>query len=136
MPLIDTNVLVRYLTQDQPDLAARASVVLREIQSGNREVTLTEAVIIETVNVLASKQLYGVSREDIRERMVGIILLPGMLITRKQVYTRALDFYVAYPRLSFVDALLLGYAELEDTPTVVTFDLGFRRVAGIASEEP
>jgi predicted nucleic acid-binding protein len=134
LPLIDTNILVRYFTRDEPELAARASQVLDEIESGDREATLTEAVIIETVNVLVSKQLYAVARSRIRDMMVGIILLPGILLSTKTLYTRALDVFVTYQSLSFVDSLLVSYAELEDLPTIISFDRGFRRVASITVE--
>jgi predicted nucleic acid-binding protein len=136
LPLIDTNVLVRYFTRDQPELAERASLVIDEIEPGSRAVTLTEAVIIETVNVLVSRQLYGVPRPRIREMMAAILLLPGMVLADTPLYTRALEVFVAYEALSFVDCLLVAYAELEDEPTIITFDRGFRRVTSIAIEQP
>jgi predicted nucleic acid-binding protein len=49
---------------------------------------------------------------------------------------RALEIYVTYPSLSFVDALLAVYAEESPPSTVISFDEGFDRIPGITRAAP
>ncbi|MBW3641154.1 MAG: PIN domain-containing protein, partial [Actinobacteria bacterium] len=47
---VDTNILVRHLTGDPPELAARAAAYLR----AEPELLLTDLIVAETVYVLES----------------------------------------------------------------------------------
>jgi len=49
-PFVDTNVLVRHLTGDPPEMAVRATAYLRR----ESELLLTDLVAAETVSVLES----------------------------------------------------------------------------------
>jgi predicted nucleic acid-binding protein len=52
---LDTNVVIRYLTQDNPDQTARATRFLQQLETGERQVITCEAVLVEIVQVLSSK---------------------------------------------------------------------------------
>jgi len=58
MEYLDTNILVRYLTQDDADQSARAYAFLQEVEQGARSVAMTEAALAEVIYVLSSKKLY------------------------------------------------------------------------------
>jgi predicted nucleic acid-binding protein len=136
MATLDTNVLIRYLTQDDPGLAARALALLEQVGEGSRSVTLLEGVLVETVQVLVSKRLYNVSREIIRTRLRYIISLTHVELINKRVYLEALDIFVDLPRLSFVDALCASYARRSRDRTVISFDRDFRNLPGVRWEQP
>ena len=74
---LDTNIFIRYLTQDDPDKAAQAYAVLQEVERGERLVMTTEAVLTEVVHVLSSKALYNVPRSIIRQRLYDLLSLSG-----------------------------------------------------------
>ena len=136
MTVLETNVVIRYLTQDDPEQARQAFGFLKEIESGRRSVLLPEGVLVEIVQVLSSRQLYNTPREEIRLRLSTILRLPAIKASAKRTSLRALDIYVDYPQLSFVDSLCAAYAEREGESVVVSFDRDFRRVPGITWEEP
>lgn len=136
MPILDTNIIIRYLSRDDPDKAARALAYFEQLEAGTGGVSLTEAVLVETVQVLSSKRLYAMPRPTIQERLATIIRLRGVRLTNKRLYLRALDLYVSQPRLSFVDALLAVRAEAESPAIVISFDEGFDRVDGLERVEP
>jgi predicted nucleic acid-binding protein len=136
MATLDTNVLIRYLTQDDPGLAARAFALLEQVEEGSRSVLLLEGVLVEAVQVLVSRRLYNVSREVIRTRLRYIIGLAHVELTNKRVYLDALDIFVDFPRLSFVDALCAAHAQRSRDRTVISFDRGFRDLPGVRWEEP
>jgi predicted nucleic acid-binding protein len=137
-PPLDTNIIVRYLTQPQAgsDLAARAYAFLQELESGAATARLTEGVLVESVQVLSSRHLYDRPRPEIRARLTAVINLRGIELPNKRLYVRALDIYAAMPALDFVDALLVAYAERDPQPTIVSFDRDFDRVPSITRFEP
>lgn len=135
-PPLDTNIIIREITRDDPGLSARAHTFLRHVASGAKAVLLTEGVIVECVQVLSSKVLYNLPRADIARDLGVILRLRGVRITNKRRYLRALALYVASPALDFVDALLVAYAELQSPSTVVSFDEDFDHVASVTRECP
>ena len=136
MTPIDTNVIVRFLTNDDPVLSPRAYAFFQKLETGSATASLTEAVLVETVQVLSSKNLYHQPRADIARHLGNIIRLHGIKLPRKRRYLRALELYVTHPSLSFVDALLAVYAEESPSPTVISFDEGFDRLPGITRAAP
>jgi predicted nucleic acid-binding protein len=136
MAILDTNVLIRYLTNDDEGQSARAIAFLEEIEARRRTVILTEAVLAETVQVLAAPWLYAVDRETIRTRLLAVLRMPNLTLANKNIYYEALDLYVRYSRLSFVDALCVAHAQHSDDKTVISFDRDFRNLPGLQWEQP
>jgi predicted nucleic acid-binding protein len=137
-PPLDTNIILRYLTEAPAgsDHAARAYAFLQELEHGASHALLTEGVLVEAVQVLSSRNLYNRPRDEIRQRLSAIINLPGADLGGRRRYLRALDIYASMPALDFVDALLVAYAEREPDPAVISFDRDFDRVPGLRRIEP
>src|SRR5436309_2002615 len=108
MEYIDTNILVRSLSQDDPEKAARTDALLQEVQQGRRMVATTEAVIAEVIYVLSSKKTYHLARAEIVKRLLPILMFTGLRIgsapSEKQMYADALNLYTT-TQLDFTDAL-------------------------------
>lgn len=136
MAPLDTNVIIRFLTNDDPALSPRAHTLFSQLETGAAAASLTEAVLVESVQVLSSKNLYNQPRPTIARHLSNIIRLPGVKLLRKRRYLRALELYVAWPALSFVDVLLAVYAEESPPPTVISFDEGFDRCPGLTRLAP
>ncbi len=73
MEYLDTNIIVYYLTQDDPEKAAKAYSLLQEVEQGSRTVAMTETALVEVIYVLSSKQLYHLSRPEIVKRLLPIL---------------------------------------------------------------
>lgn len=136
MSTLDTNVIVRHFTQDNPDQQLRADAFFHQLATGAASTRLIEGVLVEAVQVLESKNLYDAPRGTIRVWLSGLLRFRGVRIPNKRLYLRALELYATVSLLSFVDCLCVAYAEREDVSTVVTFDRGFDRVASITRLEP
>lgn len=132
---LDTNIIIRYLTQDNPTLGQRAYAFLQQVEQGNVEVATTEAVIAEVVHVLSSRVLYNVPRADIRTRLTAVIKLRGLRLRYKGMYLRALDLF-ATTNLDFVDALSVAQMERQGIATLVSFDRDFGKIPTISRQEP
>jgi uncharacterized protein len=139
MDHIDTNIIIRYLTKDDPEKAERVYDLLQTVGRGDQTLAITEAVIAEVIYVLSSKRLYHLPRADIVKRLMPIILLKGIHIGcrpgDKVIYTQALHLY-ATTTLDFTDALIIAKLQQEETKIVYSFDAGFDRFPEIVRKEP
>lgn len=132
---LDTNILIRYLTKDDPEKAARAYAFLLQVEQGTTLATTAEAVIAEVVYVLSSKTLYNVPRPTIRQRLIAIIDLPGLRLPNKPIYRRVLDLY-ATTNLDFVDCVVVAQMERAKLTRLLSFDRDFDAIPGITRVEP
>src|SRR4051794_13757917 len=93
---LDTNPIIRFITNDNPDQSARARALFRDVARGIQILHTSEAVIAEAVFVLSSPSLYRLPRPEIAQQLATIIRLPGLRLPNKRTYLRVLDLYVAY----------------------------------------
>ena len=88
MIAIDTNVLLRYLLQDDPKQSKRAAQLI----FGSRKVLVLDIVLVETVWTLAGKK-YGLSRDDSVKVINALFEEPNIVFENAQVVWRALSDY-------------------------------------------
>ena len=131
---LDTNLIIRHLTQDNPSQSQKARHVFKKLESGELTLTTSEAVIVEAVQVLSSKQLYHLPRGDIKTYLTAIISLRGLKIPHKRTLLHALELY-SMLNVDFVDALTIAHMGRLKTKTIWSFDRDFDRVKGIVRKE-
>jgi predicted nucleic acid-binding protein len=127
--LIDTNVLVRHLTGDPPDMAARATAYLGTA----RELLLTDLVAAETVYVLES--FYRAPRGQVAEAMRSLIAFDSIVCVDPALLLRAIEVYET-DRIDFAEAYLVACAESTGISTVASFDRSIDRINTIERIEP
>lgn len=135
LPFLDTNVILRHITQDDPVQGARSYQLLQQLATGALEATTCEAVILEAVFVLSSKTLYNLPRDQIRDAITSFVSLQGLKVPYKRVYIRALELY-ASSNLDFADTVIVAHMERIGSKEVISFDQHFDRVPGITRSEP
>lgn len=135
MKFLDTNIILRYLTKDDPEKAARAYAFLQEVEKGSEMVTTTEAVITEIVHVLSSKRLYNYPRAAIVKRLLPVLQLSGLRLPKKHLYREALVLY-AQTTIDFVDVLVVVKMKQQRIKTLVSFDRDYDQFPFITREEP
>jgi predicted nucleic acid-binding protein len=126
---IDTNILVRHLTGDPPEQAARATKFLAEAD----ELLLADLVAAELVYVLES--FYEVPRQRVAELLRAIIAFPAIVVLDEAMLLRALEVYET-ERLDFAEAYLVAQAERSGVGMVASFDKAIDRVATVRRLEP
>jgi predicted nucleic acid-binding protein len=126
---VDTNVLVRHLTGDPPDMAASATAYLR----AEREILLTDLVVAETVYVLES--FYETHRNEIAESMRSLVAFDSILCVDPALLLRAIEVYET-DRLDFAEAYLVACAESTAVGKVASFDRSIDRITTIERIEP
>ena len=136
---VDTNVFARWLTQDEPTHAVRATELLNLVEAGEIAATTSEGVIVELVYILQSKRTYARTREQIQELVRDVINLRGLRLARKTVYLRALDLFAQNGGIDFVDCLNVAHMEYAGIREIWTFDKDYARmkgISGVVSREP
>jgi predicted nucleic-acid-binding protein len=132
---VDTNVLVRYMTNDNVAMAEKARRLFERVSEGKEQITTSEAVLLETVNVLSSKNLYNVPRSEIREHLKRFMQLKGLKMKNKGICIVALELYVQH-NLDFVDTLIAAYVMRNKAEYVISFDKKIDRISSIKRQEP
>ena len=126
---VDTNVLVRHLTGDPPEMAARATAYL----GAERDLLLTDLVAAETVYVLES--FYEAPREDVAEAMRSLIAFDSIVCVDPALLLRAVEVYET-DRIDFAEAYLVACAESTDVGSIASFDRSIDRVDTVERVEP
>ena len=126
---VDTNVLVRHLTGDPPDLAARATSYI----AAESELLLADLVVAETVYVLES--FYGAPRDQIAQAIRAIVAFDSIVCVDPALLLRAIEVYET-DRIDFAEAYLVACAESTGVGRVASFDRSIDRINTIERIEP
>lgn len=126
---VDTNVLVRHLTGDPAEMAARATAFL-----GNEaELLLTDVVTAETVYVLES--FYEAPRDQVAQAVRSLVAFDSIICVDRALILRAAEVYET-ERIDFAEAYLVACAESSGVGKVASFDRSIDRVETIERIEP
>lgn len=132
--VIDTNLLVRYLTEDDPSKANDVKRLLLKAVRGEISLLIPSVVIAELVWVLQS--FYKLGRCEIAELLTAILHTPGIEVTDKAVVTDAIDTY-GKGTIDFIDAWIVAFAKMAGIRVVYTFDRKhFKGIDGIEMMHP
>lgn len=135
LPFIDTNLLIRLVTSDDPAKEAACRELFRKVQAGELTLRAPDTVIADAVFVLSSRALYNVPRADIRAGLAPLLRLAGFRVQNKRILLRALDLY-ATTRLDFGDAVIVAAMERAKLTTLYSYDHDFDRIPNIIRQEP
>ena len=126
---VDTNILVRHLTGDPPEMAARATAYLRS----ETALLLTDLVAAETVYVLES--FYEAPRDRVAQAMRSLIGLDTVICVDSAILLRAIEVYET-DQIDFAEAYLVACAESTGVGRVASFDRSLDRVSTVERIEP
>lgn len=144
MIAIDTNVLLRYLLDDDKAQSKRASQLIL----GNTRVLITDVVLVETIWILKGKR-YGLDREAIIKVMHSLFKEPNIFFESGQTIWRSINDFKNVKSIKsggkrkeadFSDALIVNKAryiagEIESSlEGVYTFDVAAQQIPG--TEKP
>jgi predicted nucleic acid-binding protein len=137
LPFIDTDILIRFLTADDPAKQARAAALLDQVEQGSLTVAAPDTVIADAVYVLSSPRLYNLPRQEVAALLIPLARLPHFRIKNRRAVLAALNLY-GYGRikLDFSDAFLAASMQQSGSQTLYSFDADFDKVPGITRQEP
>jgi len=123
MIALDTNVLVRYLAQDDPEQSALATSLIEEQLSAQNPGYVSSVVLAELHGVLT--RCYSVERTRFTDIARGLLSAQALHFDNVQAAWNALQAFE--DGFDFVDALLTELGEDAGCAATVTFDRKFAR---------
>ena len=128
---LDTNVLVRYMAQDEPKQAARATRLIEEELSAAMPGFISLVVLVELCRVL--KRLYSASADELLAAVQDLLDTPRFQLDRRDVVAATVQFMKAGQgsKAGFVDVLIAQLAAAQGCTRTVSFDKAAVRSAGM-----
>jgi len=116
---LDTNVIIRFLAQDDEFQSPIATRVISRL-SRDKPGFISSVVLAEIAWVLS--RAYKAPREDIATTIEGLLRSTELIIENAEAAYRALGIYRASSSTEFPDALIAQTAALAGANETVTFD--------------
>lgn len=116
---MDTNLFIRYLTNDDPAKADKVENLLDEAARGKLKLITTEMVMAEIVWVLESA--YALKNSDIAPLVRGILATPGLEVINAPLVTRAVELYES-ANIDFIDGYIAAIMEQRGITELYSFD--------------
>ena len=126
MIAVDTNVLVRYLVDDDPVQAAAARASLERL-TRERPGFLCREVVVEVVWVL--ERAYGFARPQIADVLVELMATDSLVVEEADDVARAAADY-RRRGAGFADLMILAAARRAGASPLHTFDRQLARLDG------
>lgn len=131
---LDTNLLIRFLTNDDPVKADRVDGLLRKAAAGKIRLVTAEMVVAEMVWVLES--FYRLERPAIREMIEAILATPGLEVINGKLIQTAVVSY-SERNVDFIDGYIVALMEKLGIRGIYSFDKKhLSRFASVQRLEP
>lgn len=122
MIYLDTNVLLRIITQDLPEQAQEAYDFIENERA--EQFMILDSVLVETTFILQYHD-YKMPKREISQALLEILAFSQIAYEGKDTLA-ALKLFASQPKLDFVDCLLLSKSSAKSRH-VLTFDKQLRR---------
>ncbi len=126
--LIDTNLIIRFLVNDDPTKVLKVEKLLKDKNNKN---VLLDTIIAEIIWVLTS--YYSLNKSDIVEKVRALIHVET-IECNAFIISRALSLWEEN-NISYIDAYLASVAELGNM-NLYSYDQKFRSIPGVKAQEP
>ena len=137
-PFVDTDVIVRLITRDDPKKQAAAKALFEQVEQGHLTLVAPDTVIADAVFVLSSPRLYHLPRPQVSAVLTTLVRLPHFRVRNRPAVLHALELFATINR-DFGDLLIVASMEQAHADILYSYDKGFDRFAatsGITRREP
>lgn len=117
---VDTNIIIRFLTNDHPVHSPIAKDIMRKVVEGKLVLHVNPFVIGECVFVLQGKH-YNFSRIKIASKLKTFLSANGIECMEEDILKTALNTY-SDSKVDFADAYIPAYADESKHPQIITFN--------------
>jgi predicted nucleic-acid-binding protein len=130
----DTNLFLRFLTNDVPAQAEAVESLLRRAAKEEVNLVTTGMVIAEIIWTLES--FYQLPKPEIQDQVLAILNTPGLNVDGADLLLQAAVWY-AEKNVDFIDAFNAVWMMKHDVENAFTFDQKhFKRFEGITALLP
>ena len=132
---VDTDVIIRLLTQDDLKKQEEAATLFQAVRAGRLTVRAPDTVIADAVYVLSSPRLYNLPRSEVQELLSPLVRLTGFKVQNRAAVLRALELY-AGTGVDFGDALIVATMEQAGSRIIYSYDTHFDRIPTVSRRSP
>ena len=130
--LVDTNILLRFLSGEPASQAAAARKLFAQAASGEAVLDVSAVIVAETIYTLIS--FYGVERKMAAEKLAVLLRQPGVRLRDSPQVLSALE-RLQTNNVGFADAYLAAGA-IEEKVAIASFDRDFDKFKSVSRYEP
>jgi len=127
--VVDTNLLLRYLTRDDPQKAEKVEKIFRDKR---RRPVIPDIVMAEVVWVLSS--VYSLTKEEVIEKVESMLGLGGF-IENTEVIGKTLVLFKKF-NIDWIDCYEAALVQAGKYSGIYSFDRDFDKISGIRRIEP
>lgn len=122
--LLDTNVILRFLTGEPAAQAQQAKLFFEQCESGVLSIRILPLVIAEVVFVLTGKY-YQMDRAEVVEALILFLENPSFDVADRDSLIHGLQIFKQHT-IDYADAYLAAEAQTHDCG-IVSFDQDFQK---------
>lgn len=125
---LDTNILVRFFAQDDPEQSKKANELMESL-SAESPGYVSQVALVEAVWVLRS--CYDVEREQMKDIIDSMIGTKELVVEGADTVRKALRTFAASVKADFSDCLIERSGHAAECEYTATFDVNASKVAGM-----
>lgn len=133
MRFVDTNVFIRFLTNDIPQKADACEEVFKKAVEKKEIVFTTDLVIAEIIWVLES--FYELQKEEVQTKVEKILNTPNLVCPNKDMILRALALYKE-KNIDYIDAYNALILKEKGIDELYSYDKDYDRIDWLTRLEP
>ena len=133
MRFLDTNIFIRFLTDDDPEKADACEKIFKKAVKKEETLFTTDMVIAEIVWVLES--FYKLPKNEVQDKVEKILNTPNLICPHKDLILIALTLY-SEKNIDYIDAynaLILKEKGIEE---LYSYDKDYDRIDWLIRLEP
>ena len=133
MRFLDTNIFIRFLTDDVPEKADACEEIFKKAVEKREDLFTTDLVIAEIVWVLES--FYELPKNEVQDKVEKILNTPNLICPHKDLILSALILY-SEKNIDYIDAynaLILKENGIEE---LYSYDKHYDRIDWLTRLEP
>ena len=130
LPVLDTNIIIRYLTEDDVKQAQKVELLLKKTSTQKFEIP--DVVIVEIVYVLLS--FYNLTKDEVVEE-INVLVDFNKFKTNKKVIKKTLEFF-KNNNISFIDSYVSALVFYKKNEFLYTFYKTLLKIRGIKAISP
>ena len=120
MKAIDTNILIRFLTDDGPEQSKLVTGLFKKTEEENEKLVVSSAVILEIIWVLEAN--YRTPKPKVITALDKIRGLEFLYFPNSRSLGKLIDISSEYPSLDLSDLFIALLAEEYGAKSIISFD--------------
>jgi len=133
MRFLDTNIFIRFLTDDVPEKADACEKIFKKAVEKEETLFTTDLVIAEIVWVLES--FYELPKKEVQDKVEKILNTPNLICPHKDLILSALILY-SEKNIDYIDACNALTLKEKGIEELYSYDKHYDRIDWLTRLEP